>query len=331
MTDTVEKTQDQLDDEAYLDAFNEVNSEETPSADKEFVDDDGVVYVYEEESPDDKTPDTDGADASSDKGNADDANEEEEDDPYAWINNLSEEEQKHAKALQHLAVSDAGRVASLRRRVSDAEARLTANKASQAKARVKAPADSTATTEDKELSPKLKDFTEKYPELASSVQEMVNQDRTDIEDMINQRIQPFQEEATYRKVTEARDRLEDGASELFNTPTTDVHYSEVLKSDFYKEEFLKSQPLEFQEVAATTTDPDTALWVLKQFKTFAEQYAIDNDLMEEDGEDRSSAADKTREKRSKKKAAAGTPASRSAVTDPEETLNYEAYFKRINS
>jgi hypothetical protein len=327
VTDQVESTEEEQEDQAYLDAFNEVNSEKTPSAEDES--DGAGVATEEEEAPDEKTPEPDGSEEPSDKGTASDDTKEGEDDPYAWINNLPEEDRARAKALQHAAVSDAGRVASLRRRVSDAEARLTAKAASQTKARVSTPADSTAQPEEEGLSPKLKEFVEKYPELAASVGEMVKQDRADLEAKIDQRLQPFQEEATYRKVTEARNRLEEGASELFDTPTTKVHYSDVLKSDLYKEEFLKSQPREFQEVATTTTDPDTALWVLKQFRTFAEQYAIDNNLTDE--ETVGSAADKTREKRSKRKAAAGTPASRSAVTDPEETLNYEAYFKRINS
>jgi hypothetical protein len=312
-------------EQAYLDAFNEANSE-TPAAKEES--DEASVAPKEEDLPADKTPEPDD-DSPSAKGTASDAEKTDDPDPYAWIDDLPEDQRARAKALQHAAVSDAGRVAALQRRAQDAEARLTAKQVTQAKSRAKAPDDSTAKPEDKELSPKLKEFVESYPQLAESVQEMVNQDRADLEQMIDERLQPFQEEATFKKVSEARNRLEEGASEIFDTPTTKVHYSDVLKSDLYKDTFLKSQPKEFQEMATTTADPDTALWVLKQFKTFAEQYAIDNNLMDEGN--KSSAADKTREERNKRKASAGTPSPRSAVTDPEDSSDYETYFKKINS
>lgn len=316
---------DELDEQAYLDAFNEVNSK-TPSAEEDS--DEASVADDDDDSPDEKTPEPDGDKKPSDKGTASDDDEEEADDPYAWIDNLPEEDRARAKALQHAAVSDAGRVASLRKRVSDYEARLTAKQASNAMGRASAPS-STAKPEDKQLSPKLKEFVEAYPQLAESVQEMVKSDRAELESLIDQRLQPFQEEATYREVAAARQRLEEGAAEIFETPTTGVHYSDVLKSPLYKDEFLESQPKEFQEMARTTSDPDTALWVLKQFKVFAEQYAKDNDLKDEGKT--SSVAEKTREARSKKKATAGTPTPRSAVTDPDESLDYEAIFKRINS
>lgn len=318
---------DELDEQAYLDAFNEVNSQ-TPSAETDS--DEAGESDSDDGSPDEKIPEPDGGKKPSAKGTASDGDEEEADDPYAWIDNLPEEDRARAKALQHAAVSDAGRVASLRKRVSDYEARLTAKQASNATGRANAPS-STAKPEDKQLSPKLKEFVEAYPQLAESVQEMVRSDRAELESLIDQRLQPFQEEATYREITEARNRLEEGAAEIFDTPTSGIHYSDVLQSDLYKEVFLESQPAEFQQMARTTSDPDTALWVLKQFMTFAEQYAIENDLMDEEDMKSSSVAEKTREARSKKKATAGTPTPRSAVTDPDESLDYEAIFKRINS
>jgi len=325
MTDQVETViAEDSDEQAYLNFFAEVNSE-APSAGDES--EDVSVASTEEASPDVETLETDDAKAPSAKGTATPDTKDDEDDPYAWINSLPPEHQERAKALRHSAVSDAGRVASLQRRNEEVEARLAAARATQAKGRASSPSEGHAKNE--EPSPKLKEFMESYPQLAESVMELVKQDRADLEQLIDQRLQPVNEDVAYRKISEARARLENGAAEIFDTPNTKVHYSDVLASDLYRETFLKSQPQEFQNIANTTDDPDTALWVLRQFHDFAEKYAQENGLTEETGGH--SKADKTRERRSANKASAGTPPPRSAVTDPADTLDYEELFKRMNS
>jgi hypothetical protein len=314
------------DEQAYLDFFKEVNSE-APSAEDKL--DDTSVVSESGDSPDDKTPEPDGAEAPSATGTATPETTDDDDDPYAWISDLPPEQQERAKALRHSAVSDAGRVASLQRRNKEVEARLAAVRSTQAEGRDKSPSKGPAKPEEKEMSPKLQEFMESYPQLAESVTELVKQDRRDLEQLIDERLQPVNEDVAYRKISEARSRLEDGASELFDTPNTNVHYSDVLNSELYRDTFLNSQPQEFQDIANTTDDPDTALWVLRQFHDFAERYAQENGLTEEAGGH--SKADKTRERRSANKATAGTPASRSAVTDPEVDADYETIFKRMNS
>ena len=325
-TEEVEFTEDEQEELAYLAAFAAENKD--ASADEE-EESDGVSGKSEA-SPDDEVQEKGGNKPLS-NGTASDGDDGADDDPYAWINDLPQEAQKRAKELQHSATSDAGRVAALQRRADAAEARLQAVKSAQTKRRSEAPADGSAPKEDRPLSPKLKEFVESYPQLAESVQEMVRQDRAELEEMIDQRLSPINEEAEFRKISEARNRLEEGAAKIFDTAHSHIHYSDVLKSDLYTETFLKSQPQEFQQMAMTTQDPDTALWVLQQFATFAKQYAEDNGLMEEDDNGSGNVADKTSARRRSSKATSRTVTSRSAVTDPDDSVDYEAYFKRINS
>ena len=327
MTDAKEQelTEEEKEEQAYLDAFKE----EGKALSAEPESDEASVAKDDDDSPDDKDPDTDDSDdESSEKGTASDETKDEAPDPYAWIDDLTPEAQKQAKALKSAVMSSSGRVSSLQRRLNDADAREHARANTQAKGRAAtAPPKSPETKEDKELSPKLKEFVDTYPELASSVQEMVKNDRTELEAMIDARLQPINEEAAFQRESEARQRLEQGASEIFDTPTSSVHYTDVLNSDLYNKTFLESQPAEFRQMATTTADPDTALWVLQTFATWAEQYAKDNDLLKEDTAPKSK-ADKASARRTSNKAAAGTPASRSAVTDPEDVADYEAMFKR---
>jgi predicted nucleic acid-binding Zn-ribbon protein len=319
---------DDEEEQAYLDAFNEANApEREPSAGSE--DGEAGESSKSDDSPDEKIQDDDGEQSSSEAGTASDEPQKEKPDPYAWIDDLPADVQKQAKALQHRVASSDGRVAALQRRAQEADDRAAA-RAVAAKSRQKMAAASTS-TEDEELSPKLKEFTEQYPQLAESVKEMVSKERTDLEELIASKLEPIEQEAAYREISKARNRLEEGASEIFDTANSGVHYTDVLKSELYAETFLKSQPQEFQRLATTTSDPDTALWVLDQFSTWAERYAKENGLMEEDDTEAKSRADKTSEKRSKQKGTAGTPAPRSAHTDPEADTDYVAYFKHINS
>jgi len=311
-------------EQAYLDAFKA--EEKTLSAEHDPTTTSVVEEV--ESSPDVKDPTPVADEKATDEGTASNEGKDEEDDPYAWITDLPPDTQKLAKALQHSAASDAGRLSALQRRVNDAEARAQARAATQVKARADAPAKNPETKEDeKELSSKLQEFVDTYPQLAESVKEMVANDRADMEAMIDERLQPINEEAAFQKASGARQRLEDGASQIFDTPKSKVHYTDVLNSDLYKDTFLQSQPAEFQSMATTTTDPDTALWVLQTFANWAEGYAKDNGLMDETSESKTK-ADKASARRSSNKATAANVDSRSAVTDPEDAISYEALFAR---
>lgn len=320
--------QDEKDEQAYLKMFNEeekalsAGHEPEPSS----VDDDA------EGSPDDKDPEPDAAKPATDKGTAGDEKNGEADDPYAWIDDLSPEAQEQAKALQHMAATNTGRLSALQRRLNDAEAREYARAATQATERAKsAPAKSPEKPKEdpKELSTKLQEFVDTYPQLAESVKEMVANDRADMEAMIDERLRPINEEAAFQKESEARQRLESGASKIFDTPKSNVHYKDILDSDLYKDTFLQSQPAEFVQMATTTTDPDTALWVLQTFATWAEGYAKDNGLMDEEPTGTTKTkADKASARRSSSKETAANVDSRSAVTDPDDTLDYETLFRR---
>lgn len=323
----VQKT-DEEEAQEYLDLFAEVNN--TPSAEEDTPS--ASVAGAAEPVPDEKDPDDDGVEASSSKGTAvAESKDADPDDPYAWIAELPPEAQKRAKALQHKAVSNDGRLTALQNRLTDAEARLTAKQTVASKRRPDGGSSGEPSkTEEKPLSPKLQEFVESYPQLAESVQEMMRQERKDLEQKLDSHIQPIEEDMAYRKTKAARDRLEKGAADLFDTANTGVHYTEVINSDLYRD-FMAAQPAEFQRIAGTTGDPDTALWVLTQFNAYAEDYAEANGLTDEAPTRSGGKANKTKERRQSSKQTAGTPRSRSAVTDDDDLTDYETYFRRLNS
>lgn len=326
--ETVEKQEltEAQEEQAYLDMFKEEGKALSAESDP---DTSSVDEEEEEDSPDDKDQEAGADKTAAAEGDASGKPKDEADDPYAWIDDLPPDAQAHAKELQHSAASNAGRLSALQRRVNDADAREQARVATQATERAKpAPAKSPEPEKTKELSSKLQEFVDTYPQLAESVKEMVANDRADMEAMIDERLQPINEEAAFQKASEARQRLENGASEIFDTPKSNVHYKDVLDSDLYKDTFLQSQPPEFQRMATTTADPDTALWVLQTFANWAEGYAKDNGLMDEEAAPPKTKADKASARRTSNKATAAGVQSRSAVTDPDDTLDYEAMFKR---
>lgn len=325
-----EKTKEEFDleieeeEQAYLDAFEEESK-------KHSADDNGNeegVASEPEDSPEDEDPKTGDDESPKSGGTAGTAAPEEENDPYAWIKDLPPEQQEQAKALQHNAVSNAGRISAMQRRMNEMQARLQAREEAYSTGRQK-PSDAPAPDEDnEELSKSLKEFTEQYPQLASSVREMVSSERRELEAQMQQQIAPLKEETRARQIAEARNKLEEGAAEIFDTANTNIHYTDVLNSELYTDVFLQSQPEDFRRIATTTSDPETALWVLRQFHEFAEKYAVENGLTEEVN---TSKADKTSERRRARVAKSSTPPSRSAVTDPEDMGDYEAMFKRMNS
>jgi hypothetical protein len=319
--------------EQYDRDFNALQKDgELPSAD------DGETSSVEvpADPPDDEILESTGEGSPQDEGKGDDEPPTSEaDDPYAWINELPEEVKARAEQLRHSSVSNSGRVAALRRRVSEFESREAAR--AQSSSRQQPTGTTTTPTDPPETSEELKEFMEKYPALANSVQELVNQERSQMQRELDERVGPVQEELRFQKSIEAKERLETGAAEIFSTAETGIHYTDVTSSTLYNEEFLGSQPEEFRRIATTTADPDTALWVLKQFATFAEEYAEKHGLLDEEGSNAegnsttTSAADKARATRARRKAEGTTPPSRSAVSDPEDLSDYDALFKSHNS
>lgn len=325
---THEEFEQELEDEeqAYLDAFQE----ESEKLSAETTGTEASVAEELEESPDEEDHETGGHESPKTDGTASQKASKENDDPYAWISQLPENLQEQAKALQHSAVSNAGRVSALQRRVNEVQARLQAKEAAQSSGRGSSSSKAPAKKEEKALSPTLQEFVEQYPQLAQSVREMVSSERAELEAMMQEQLAPIREETTYRQVAAARERLEEGAAKIFDTANTNIHYTDVLNSELYKDVFLSSQPEEFQRIAKTTNDPDTALWVLQQFHNFAENYARENGLTEEPKSGKS-VADRTSERRRTRAAASRTTPSRSAVVDPDDTGDYEALFRRMNS
>lgn len=318
--------QDEKDDLEYTQAFAEANGEKAPEASTD-PDPAGVAGEGDGE-PSKKDPDPAEAVAPADKGKASDDTPNGENDPYAWIDDLPEDVREQAKALRHKYVSTTGRISAYQSRVDAAEAELAAREA--VAVRRQTPSPSTEPKEDKELSPQLKEFVEKYPQLASSIRELIASESTDVTKVIDEKLSPLTEEAALEKARKARQQLAAGASEIFNTPETGVHYRDVINSELYREHFLKSQPREFRELATTTSDPETALMVMRQFVVFAEDYAKREGIVNDDGKP-TSKADTTKARRSAVKDTAGTPNPRTAVTDPLESGSYEDEFARLNA
>jgi hypothetical protein len=331
MTETVEVelTQDEIDERDYLAAFAEVNGSEEPSA--EDTDGEASVADPEESTPDDKDPDEGEEQSPPAKGEASDVTPDGKDDPYAWIDNLPEDVREQAKALRHKFVSTNGRISAYQSRLDAAESEVAALR-SVTRVRKKKADTGTNPTEEKELSPKLKEFAEKYPQLAETLQELIAAERAEVEGVIDERLTPLTEERAVEQAKSARQALADGASEIFDTPNTGVHYKDVINSELYKNDFLAAQSEEYRQMARTTSDPETALMIMRQFMDFAHKYAQDNGIVEgKENPASGSKADKTNARRQANKRGAGTPPPKSAVTDPTMSGSYEDDFARFSA
>jgi hypothetical protein len=310
------ESQDEAED--YIRMFAETHGGQEHSVGED--NDDGPRTEAVEDTPDEEVR-SDGAESPATTDGRDDANGAP--DPFAWITELPEDVRQQAEALQQQGRTSAGRASALQRKVNELQARLEAREELKGKGR-----DDASRSPDNEEDPAtLQEFMEKYPSLAKSVQSLVRQEAAGIKETMDSRYGPIYEEVQAKKRTAAAARLEDGAAELFETERTGIDYREIVKSDFYRNDFLANQPAEFQQIANTTQDPDTALWVLQQFKAFADKH----DSQASSGSETSgtkSRADQASQRRSQARNNAASVKPKSAPADMEQAVGYEAEFQR---
>lgn len=323
-----EVNEDEEDDgyESLFRNFDDENPQQHPDADaleQSASEENAEPQVDEpaasEAAPDNKDPETDANSASGSTG-------KETSDDDSWMNELSEEARARVEALRHRDESHRGRTSALQRRLNEAEARLEAQRQAAEKGRPNGAAQKPNATPSNETdSESLKEFKEKYPALAKSVEELIGMERQRITSELSERLSPIESARQEEAFISAREKLEQGAAELFDTANTGIDYRDVVESEFYKDTFLKSQPAIVRQTAENTSDPEEALWVLKQFADFAQDYAAKNPENAE-AVRLAAKADRTKARRAQQKGEATRVASVSSPTGAAPALSYEEEF-----
>lgn len=298
-----------------------------PSADDD--EEDGGTPDESEESPDDEDHDDGDQDDSPKRGTKKSDKTPAPSDPkFAWIEELPEKFREQAMALAHSERSNRGRVAALNSRLTEYQAELD----TRAKLGRQTKETSSGKTESEELPQSLKEFAEKYPALAENVKALSRWEMNQLQKQIDEKISPIQQNLEKEKRKEALQRLEQGAAELFDTANTGIHYREdVITSDAYRD-WLSEQPADFRQIATTTNDPDTALWVLKHFARDAEDFykksQSKTDADKEDGNE----ADRVRAQRKRAKDSAGAVRPTTPPSRLSEAANgdYDKLFLQMN-
>jgi len=218
----------------------------------------------EEESPDTETPEED-AEPASDSGTSD---EPSKDDPYAWVQELDPEMRKRAEALVHTNRSDRGRVAALQRQL-DKEAAEREARAATSSTRRSAPAveGGTPDTTDEDL----KAFAEDYPNVASSVEKMIE---ARVRARLDEAVTPLKEKALAEERYKEKEALRERANRIFNSAETGIQLDEVLQSPAWGQ-WMESQPAGYKAFARTATKAEDAAKVLEDFAAYAERKAYE--------------------------------------------------------
>jgi hypothetical protein len=297
------------------DAEEETVDDEEPEAESSTAEDDGDV-------PDEEDPDT-SAEATGEGSSDEQRNEE--DDPYAWIDQLDPEFRRKAESLVNGYKSNSGRAAAEARRNAELQARLdmyAAEQQAQQRTAGKAagkPAETSASLEEMD-DDELKEFMEEYPNVARSVQKLIDR-RTE------ESLRPIQQEREAARVYENKQRLRQEAAQLFNTAETGVSLDDVLNSRKWKEWYM-SQPEGYRTWIGSTQTVEDSMKVLSDFADFAEKdmqrmYAQQQEAQQSQ---EASSADETAARR--REARQGTsPKSRSADTGKgTRGMSYEDIF-----
>lgn len=265
----------------------------------------------------------DDADSASEQGKKAGDSEGEEDDPLRWIEELPEEFREQAKALQqeyeHKLKSQTGRVRSLQSALDEERARRAAARSASQPQRQ--GSSSPSGEENEELSAKIKQLKEEYPDLVDLVETLSDAKLANIQKAIDEKVSPLNEEVATRRIRESREKFERAANDILKTEQSGIHYTDVFASDEYRD-FLQNQPARIQRMAATSTDPDEAAWILQQF--VKEQETTFKQQQEAEAKKKKPAQD-----RRKKLESNVSPSSRSAVADGEAGMGYEDWFNHF--
>jgi hypothetical protein len=261
----VEQTAEELEaqeDAEYNAAFEEFSTGEPLAGEtkpeENVSEGEGVTPQPEED------PSSTAAEAATDEGSEPETTTVTAEDPDAWIQALPEEFRAKASTLQNTARSHAGRAAAAQARLDE----LTAREHARARVAQTAPATPAKAEEDPELPQQLQEFVEKYPQLSEAMELFTEQKAGNIDAKLEQALAPVREQLEYERIKNVKADFEQRASELLDTPNSDVTYMEVIHSTEYKD-YIASQPEFLRDMARNTQDPEEALFILNGFMNHA--------------------------------------------------------------
>ena len=318
LTDKKEVELDELDSWYEEDDTGDIDqsAEETEIEDEQTSGSESV----EEESPDTETPEKDAANAS-DSGTSDATSK---DDPYAWVQELDPEMRKRAEALVHTNRSDRGRIAAFQARF-DKEAAEKEARAATASNRRSTPAVEGGTTDTTDED--LKAFAEDYPNVASSVEKMIE---ARVKARLDEAVNPLKEKALAEERYKEKESLRQRAERIFNSAETGIQLDEVLQSPAWKE-WMESQPAGYKAFARSADKADDASKVLEDFAAYAERKAYEEYIASGAGsaeptiESGNGNADQVAAKR-RQALAGSTPRSKTGSHDDVTLNSYNDWF-----
>lgn len=253
-----EEEEEDHEGKGYDDLFNATYGDKT-------VDEDSG----EDEDPEDKTDDGEASEGtvSEDEGDGDEPSQpyKQADDPYAWIEDLPEEQRAKAELLKHAAESDKGRVSAYNRRLSQLQQEVDRLRVRPSKTAGQEDQDSSGeSAAAPELPEEFKQLKEDFPEFAEAVDAIRKYDRTAFDKIVADRLQPLEEARAVDRRKSFVDQVSDGAEEIFDTKETGIDWRDITKSENFLS-WLEQQPRSVQ-IAAATPDAKEALNVLVRYE-----------------------------------------------------------------
>lgn len=277
------------------------------------------------------------------------APEKEEDEYETLLDSVDDPDLK--KKIQQLVQSDKsqkGRVSALTKKLNKLEEYYN-NAVSQAPAQASAPtgsSDASASTapekravkeEEEELSPEMAALKEKAPAVYSAMEKMAEaKSKKELEEArqeYEQRIKPLEE--SYKREANQREahRLEEMASETFNTDETGISVRDVITSNDFAA-WLRGQPQRVRDIYRNASTADEAMLVLNKFENdYQYMKKINDELNQEEAtprqerkKDSSAKGDELKQKRDKVKKKTVSPKSKSAATSAVDSTDYDNLF-----
>lgn len=313
---------EQVEPDELDDWFGE-DQEEDQSADATAEEEEGSSLSSEsaEVDPDTQTPAEGAAEAAPDAGTSEQAAEQ--DDPYAWMEQLDPELKAHAEALAHQNRSNSGRVAALQSRLDTVVSEQEAQKATSAPRRQPKAVEDTKEDEPDEA---LDTFLEEYPTVAANVKKLVDAGVAKEREEILQKVEPLQQARLQEQQMAQRTALRENAAVIFNSAETGIQLEDVIQSDVWRG-WLSSQPAGYQEFARNARAAEDATKVLEDFAGYAEREAYKEYVAAHPEETSDSPSDADQVAASRKQALTGTvPPSRSGALDDQGLGSYDEWF-----
>lgn len=248
-------------------------------------------------------------------------------DPYAWIDGLPEEQREMARSLKHQALSDRGRVSALTNKVNEISGKLDRSRLPPVPAATEEVAGTTAHTPNE----KLTRLQEDYPELGKQLTDIFAEEAATLKQEVSDQITPIQEARTADAVASEQARMEQEASDIFNTTETGTHWKEVVTSEDFTA-WLNMQPQFLQTIARTSENAQDGIDVLRMYEddyqaAIAHQNAPPTD---DTVQSTTSRGDALQAERQQRQATTVSPGSKHSGTDTDGVAgDYESQFNAM--